>query len=84
MLLVLLGGEISLRCDEGILRLKASFWGDHGHFIHFPFKRFELTQKGTAFTYFKASTLYIDRDSPAALEVVGNKAGIKDFQEVLR
>lgn len=38
-------GEISLGCDEEILKLKASFVWDHGNFLHFPRKCFELTQK---------------------------------------
>lgn len=56
-------GETLLRYAEETLKLKASFVWDHGNFLHFPVKRIELAQKGTAFTYFKAPTCYIDRFS---------------------
>lgn len=37
--------EVSLGCDEEILKLKASFVWDHGNFLHFPFKCSEFTRK---------------------------------------
>lgn len=63
-------GGNSLGCQEEILQLKASFVWDHGTVFHFLFQGFELTQKGPAVTYFKASTFYTDRDSQAAVEAV--------------